>query len=256
MARQSLKIGFAVILMATLLIAAVAFAPPTTGMEGVQVAIYTDRGVQATSRVALQSMFEWMHCEVSIIDDVDINNGILDTVDILVMPGGCWCSDRCLVLGEEMHIIREFIENGGAYFGIDGGASYATSYRLDIFHGILYPDTYGGNDFLQEVTVNTNQDAIDLSEETESYEILYEASGYFGSDNMTGIITVATYVNTTLPCMIAFGFGDGKVFLSSPHPEYEEGNDRDGTDVYDSMQDPDSEWDFMLRICKWLVNQS
>jgi glutamine amidotransferase-like uncharacterized protein len=256
MARQSLKIGIAVVLVATLLIAAVAFASLPTGMEGIQVAIYTDRGVQTTSRVALQSMFEWMHCEVSIIEDIDINNGVLDDVDILVMPGGCWCSDRCLVLGEEMTIIREFIENGGAYFGIDGGASYATSYRLDIFHGILYPDTYGAEDFLQEVTVNTNQNAIDLSEETEPYEILYEASGYFGSDNMTGIITVATYANTSLPCMIAFDFGDGRVFLSSPHPEYEEGSGRDGTDVYDSMQDPDSEWHFMLRICKWLVNES
>jgi glutamine amidotransferase-like uncharacterized protein len=256
MARQSVKIGFAVILMATLLITAVTFIPLTTGMEGVQVAIYTDRGVQATSRIALQNMFEWMHAEVSIIEAVDINDGILDTIDILVMPSGCWCSDRCLILGEEMNIIREFIENGGSYFGIDGGASYATSYRLDIFHGTLYPDACGSGDFLLEVTVNTNLDAPDLSQDSESYELLYESSGYFDADNMTGIATVATYVNTSLPCMIVFKFGTGTVFLSSPHPEYEEGSDRDGTDVYDSLQDTDSEWDFMLRICKWLVEES
>lgn len=256
MPRQSVKIGFAVILTATLLITAVVFIPMTTGMEGVQVAIYTDRGVQATSRIALQNMFEWMHAEVSIIEAVDINDGILDTVDILVMPSGCWCTERCQIMGDEMNIIREFIENGGSYFGIDGGASYATSYRLDIFHGTLYPDTYGAGDFLLEVTVNTNLDSPDLSQEPESYEILYEASGYFDADDMTGIATVATYVNTSLPCIIVFKFGNGTVFLSSPHPEYEEGSDRDGTDVYDSAQDPDSEWDFMLRICKWLVAES
>jgi glutamine amidotransferase-like uncharacterized protein len=256
MTRQRVKIGFAVILTATLLITAVVFIPMTTGMEGIQVAIYTDRGVQATSRIALQNMFEWMHAEVSIIEAVDINDGILDTIDILVMPSGCWCTEICRILGAEMNIIREFIENGGSYFGIDGGASYATSYRLDIFHGTLYPDTYGAGDFLQQVEIDTNLDAPDLSQEPKSYEILYESSGHFGADNMTGIATVATYVNTSLPCMIVFKFGNGTVFLSSPHPEYEEGNSRDGTVVYDSAQDPDSEWGLMLKICNWLVDES
>ncbi|MFW9966309.1 MAG: BPL-N domain-containing protein [Candidatus Thorarchaeota archaeon] len=242
--------------MATLLITAVTFIPLTTGMEGVQVAIYSDGGILAASRLALHNMFEWMHAEVSIIDAVDINGGILDTVDILVMPGGCWCSDRCLILGEEMDIIRDFIENGGSYFGIDGGASYATSYRLDIFHGILCPDACGSGHFLQEVAVNTNLNIPDLSQEPESYEILYEDSGYFNAEDMSSIATVATYVNTSLSCMIVFKFGNGTVFLSSPHPEYEEGSDRDGTDIYDSLLDPDSEWDFMLRICEWLVDES
>jgi hypothetical protein len=53
--------------------------------------------------------------------------------------------------------------------------------------------------------------------------------------------------------MIAFESGDGRVFLSSPHPEYEEGNLNDGTDYFDRLNDPDSEWLFMLAITQWLL---
>jgi hypothetical protein len=56
--------------------------------------------------------------------------------------------------------------------------------------------------------------------------------------------------------MIAFNYGNGTVFLSSPHPEYEEGNMKDGTDLWDLYSDPDSEWGLMLRICEWLLEES
>jgi glutamine amidotransferase-like uncharacterized protein len=226
-------------------------------LDGVIVSIYMDRGITAASRTALEHMFLWMGAKVSIIGAEDFSEGVLNTTDILVMPGGCWCEERCAILGEEMKsIIRSYIDEGGSYFGIDGGASYATNYRLNIFSGRLIVDVLGATNFMTELDINCELTSPDLSQESESYEVFYEASGYFETDNMTGIHTIATYANTSLPCMIAFKYGIGTVFLSSPHPEYEEDGNRDGTDMYDLQVDPDSEWDFMLRICQWLLDES
>ena len=219
-------------------------------------AIYTDRGIDATSRIALERMFSWMHADVNVIEPSVIWDGGLDDYDILAMPSGCWCTERCEILGEEMDIILEFISNGGSYSGIDRGASYATSFRLGLFNGSYIPDLNGADTFLLELDVCQDSIGPDLSEEPASYTLLYDASGYFEADDMSGIIPIMTYPGTGLPAMIAFIYGNGTAFLSSPHPEYEEGSDRDGTDIYDSLEDPDSEWDFMLKICRWLVNGS
>jgi len=54
--------------------------------------------------------------------------------------------------------------------------------------------------------------------------------------------------------MISYRYGLGSVFLSSPHPEFEENSDRDGTDNFDGFNDTDSEWDLMLEITRWLVD--
>ena len=56
--------------------------------------------------------------------------------------------------------------------------------------------------------------------------------------------------------MIAFEYGAGTVFLSSPHPEYEENSDRDDTTFGDDLDDPDSEWDLLFRVSKWLIEAS
>ena len=76
--------------------------------------------------------------------------------------------------------------------------------RADLFHGTLYPDANGSGDYLIQVDVNRLSTAPNLTAEPESYLVRYECSGYFGTDNMTGIIPICTYSYSGLPCMIAF----------------------------------------------------
>jgi hypothetical protein len=104
--------------------------------------------------------------------------------------------------------------------------------------------------------VNQNSTGPDLSTEPESYQTLYWASAYFYSDDMSNVIPICTYPSNDRPGMIAFSYGEGTAFLSSPHPEYEEGDSRDGTTVYDNMDDPDSEWNLLLKVSRWLVDAS
>jgi glutamine amidotransferase-like uncharacterized protein len=221
----------------------------------VSVAVYDDRGTDAASQIALEAMFRWMGADVMVIGGEDVENGALDLYDIFVAPGGCWCDERCEIL-DDFEIVRQFVLNGGTYFGVDGGASYATSYRLGLFDGVLYADSNGTGDWLLEVNVNRESTGPDLSDEPESYTVFYESSGYFLADNMTGIIPICTYTDSGLAGIIAFEYGNGTVLLSSLHPEYEEGSLRDGTDFWDTIPDPDSEWNLMLKTTLWLLAES
>lgn len=224
-------------------------------LAGVKVAVYNDRGTTGISQFALEAMFRWMGAEVAVITGFDVEKGVLDDYDFFVAPGGCWCDDRCEIL-DDFEIVRQFVLNGGSYFGIDGGASYATGYRLSLFNGVLYPDCNGTGDWLLKMNINRNSTGPDLSDEPESYILFYESSGYFLADNMTGIIPICTYADSGYAGMIVFKYGNGTVFLSSPHPEYEEGSMRDGTNFWDHSPDPDSEWGLMLKISKWLLEES
>ncbi|TFH10400.1 MAG: hypothetical protein E4H14_02590 [Candidatus Thorarchaeota archaeon] len=228
---------------------------PTGPLVGVSVAVYDDRGTTATSQTALEAMFRWMGASVTVIGGDDVANGALDNYDIFVAPGGCWCDERCEIL-DDYDIIREFILNGGSFFGVDSGASYAVSYRLGLFDGVYNSDCNGTGDKLITMNVNHGSTGPDLSGELESYNMFYESSGYFYSDNMTGIIPICTYTDTGYFGMIAFEYGNGTVFLSGPHPEYEEGSMRDNTDFWDTDPDPDSEWNFMLKVTQWLLAES
>lgn len=224
-------------------------------LAGVSVAVYDDNGTTAASQFALEAMFRWMGADVTVISGDDVANGALDNYDIFVAPGGCWCDERCEIL-DDYEIIRQFILNGGSFFGVDSGASYAVSYRLGLFDGVYNSDCNGSIDKLITMNVNHESTGPDLSDEPETYTMFYESSGYFISDNMTGIIPICTYTDTGYAGMIAFEYGNGTVFLSGPHPEYEEGSLRDNTDFWDTIPDPDSEWDFMLKITQWLLEES
>jgi hypothetical protein len=147
---QNVKAGVVVVLVVASMLTMLVFLPAVTGMEGVRVAIYTDGGIDATSRIALEKMFSWMHAEVDIIGSSEIRDGGLSDYDVLAMPSVCWCTEICEILGDEKDIILDFIDNGGSYFGIDRGASYATNFRLGLFNGSHIPDLNGAGTFLLE----------------------------------------------------------------------------------------------------------
>lgn len=224
-------------------------------LANVRVSIFYDNGVQIQSKIAAEHMFEWMGAQVTTINKTDLLNGVLESTDLLLMPGGLWTDERCTIVGEnEMNLVRQYVLSGGAYFGIEGGATYATNFRTGLFDGELYPDVFGAGYYLTEIDINRESLGPDLAGEPETYSLLYEQSGYFDIAGMSEIIPIASYHNTSYYCMIAFQANDGRVFLTSPHPEYEEGSMVDGTDYFDRLNDPDSEWQFMLKIAQWLLN--
>lgn len=225
-------------------------------LSDVKVAIYGGIGVLGSSMDALENMFLWMNASVDIVLASQILNNTLDSFDIVVFPGGSAVSYSLGLGTEGLDIIREFVGNGGSYFGICGGSFFATNAILGLFNGSYSNPINGTNICLTEMYVNQNSTGPDLSNEPESYLTMYWGSAFFYGNDMSDVIPICTYPSNDRPGMIAFTYGEGTAFLSSPHPEYEEGADRDGTGQYDYLNDPDSEWNLMLKVSRWLVDES
>ena len=227
-------------------------------MESVNVSIYAGPDTLGHSALALDSMFTWMNASTDYASPDEVLNGILNETDILVFPGGSSGSYHLSLGTDGMELIRQFVRNGGSYFGICGGSQFATRYGLSLFNGSYRSANVDGPgvSFLTNMTIHLNSTGPDLSEENETCTTLYWGSSYFDANDMSNIITIASYPNNNEPGMIAFQYGRGTVFLSSPHPEYEEGSDRDGTSAFDNFDDPDSEWGLLLKVSQWLIEAS
>jgi len=227
-------------------------------LEGVRAAVYVTASQASGSSVALVNMFSWMNATTLTTNASHILGGGLADCDILVIPGGP-STGYSLELGEQgREIVKRFVEDGGSYFGVCGGANFACNYGLSFFNGSPRRPVPGVSDglYMIELALNNSCSISGLSDEPSAFRTLYWQSSYFDPEDPMGIIPVATYTNSSLSPMIALQYGHGSVFLSSPHPEYEEDDDRDGTTAFDYLDDPESEWGIMMKIARWLVEVS
>ncbi len=225
-----------------------------TDLTGINVAVYYDEGALGSSVFALYYMFEWMNATVSYIDAEAIQADALDNYDIVAFPGGSTYdyNNQLEALGREK--LTEFVANGGSYFGICGGSMLGThTTGIGLFNGFYSSAVAGIGPYLMDLAVNRTSTGPDLSDEPENYTTMYWGSAYFYGPGLDDAIPIMTYHQNGEAAMIACRYEYGTVFLSSPHPEYEEGDDRDGTSFYDHLNDPDSEWGLMLKVSIWLV---
>jgi glutamine amidotransferase-like uncharacterized protein len=197
---------------------------------------------------------------------------MLQSFDLLVLPAfGPSSYERELTpLGKER--IRQFLATGGSLFTICRGTEFAVislgiiDATLDYFGpaGVQCHDTHNGELALSEMIVNHASTGPNLSQEPDSYMVFTTGASYFEVHDETKIIPILSYADTGLPGVIAFRYGQGTVMLSSPHPEFEEGDNRDGLSqdhvahwpTYQNLQDPDSEWVLLNKVASWLVEAS
>jgi glutamine amidotransferase-like uncharacterized protein len=228
-------------------------------LDGIRVGIYRNNLADQTlaSRIAIQQMFMWMNATVENISAIEIKDGALSKYDIFVIPGrseGTTYSE----LGEDgVNSILNYIRSGGNYFGICGGTNFAALNAVNLFSGTLHPVPGElRTPHILQMRVNTLINDPNLTDLNTSFSIAFWGSIYFSPDTDQQFITIASYSNSNTPGMIVYKFGLGTVFLSSPHAEFEENSDRDGTDEFDNFDDEDSEWDLLLRVAQWQVKVS
>lgn len=201
-------------------------------------------------------MFEWMNATVASVNASQIRDDVLDDYDIFVVPGGSesTCSNELDAEGRQK--VKDFVIGGGSYFGICGGATFGAEY-LYLFGGYMGPVSEPGS-IIHMTTMHINRSSTgpDLSDFPENISTLYYASQCFTPRVGTSVHIIASYDYDGRAGMIAFKYQNGTVFLSSPHPEYEEDSDRDNTTFGDDLHDPESEWNLLLRISKWLIEAS
>lgn len=237
-------------------------------MSEVKVAVYncSDKVHAAASRIALVNMYEWMGATVDLLDATYIKNYGLEGYDIIAMPG-----DDPRGIGMELGTngtknVRDFVANGGSYFGVCGGAMFACYkgifsgsdyyWTLLLFNGQVRGPIAGVEGMtMTTLSINTSCNSVDLSESPETLEVFYYGGGHYTPNEGQEMTSIAQY-HSGLAAMITFQYENGCVCLSGVHPEWEENSNRDGTDYADDHNDPDSEWDLMKQVTIWQVETS
>ena len=226
-------------------------------LQGVKVAIYCNAFSDETldSRIALQSMFLWMNASVENITAAQIREGKLSNYNIFVLPGRSESLSHYEMQDSGVTILLDYIRSGGAYFGVCGGTSFAVRNDVNLFSGSLIPvPGEVTSPHIVEMRLNTLSKEPYLTGLNESFSILFWGSAYFYPNQGQQFNTIAYYGTSNKPGMITFRYGLGAVFLSSPHGEFEENSERDGTDEFDYLNDIDSEWNLYLRVSLWLIS--
>jgi len=248
------------------------FSERRNDLSGIQVAIYFGSGMDSHSALAMGRAFQWMGCQVEVVDASSIKKGSLDPFDVLACPGGETRPNPWEELGlEGKSKIHEFIKDGGGYIGICLGALYASDYcdswgtrlgvdelYLDLFPGVAYCGQEeiappGGWPLMTWLKISNRTHPI-TELLPERIKIVYYPNGpYLEPYNDTNVTIIATYEITGNPAMVAFEYGKGRVFLSGTHPEIEVDSDRDSSRRFHELSDEGSEWPLLLEVMKWLT---
>ena len=240
-----------------------------TDLSGVNVAIFEADTTEIANacRIAMQNMFTWMNASVSTITPTEIRNGALWGYDILGLPPGNLPSYNVQLGTTGLEAIRSFVSQGGSYFGIAGGAIFACDelvyssntdeYILKLFNGSARGPILGVEDqSIASIAINTTNGIIDLAGIPSTLSTLYWGTTFYVPNENLNIVPIARVPGIDYASMIAYEYGTGCVFLSGFHPEFEENSARDGSDLFDDLDDPDSEWPLMMRVAQWMVSTS
>ncbi len=246
--------------------------------ETSDVALYSENGAWDKSVTALRSMFEWMDLTVTLIDAKYVNANSLDGFKIICFPGGDMYRYSQNLSDEGFEKIRKFVENGGNYVGVCGGA-YFSSKKI-IWQGNQIPMTTLGifdgttEGTIDEIVPYPQMDMCKVVITDNTHPITKEISKdqwilyYWGpvlKPNNTEIQVLGKYDAVNLPAIIAFEHGKGKVFITGTHPEMEEDSNRDGVIFPDTvvnnihyygeelLDDQGSDWILMKNAVEWLL---
>ncbi|MFX1581964.1 MAG: BPL-N domain-containing protein [Promethearchaeota archaeon] len=226
-------------------------------LADISVGVYNGAGADEDCATALYNLLAWMGSTMTWVNQQSIHNGILNSLDLIAFPGGS--PDMYgAILGEQgIQQLRLFVSNGGSYFGICGGGMFATR-TLDLCQGYWVYPIPGIPDGVRLVDMDVNQASTspDLSTEPATYQVLFWGSHYFMPTNADEVIPILTYSANDGIAMCVSRYGYGTTFICGPHPEFEEGSDRDGTTRYDYLDDPDSEWGLLRKVTQWLIDES
>jgi len=246
------------------------------------VALYSDQGADEDCIKATQNMFEWMGYTVQLVKAGHINSDGLGNFKILCIPGGNMYQYAQDLSSEGKEKIKNFVRDGGGYIGICGGA-YFTGEKvvwqgsqlpmtpLGIFPGVTkgpideiipYPE-YG----MCKVNIVDTTHSITQSEPDSAWILYYWGPVLIPNEDADVAILGRYDKGNMEPAMIAFDYGEGRVFIIGTHPEFEEDSDRDGVTLQDTvingvtylgedkLDDRGSDWDLLKKAVLWCLKK-
>jgi len=243
---------------------------PTVVASTPVIGIYVDEGAAEACVTAARNMFQWMGYPTVMIDAADIGSGALDSLSLVYFPGG-WAGPYQDSLGDERgRRLRQFIEAGGAYVGVCAGGFLATRgyFWIDDQESTrnllgIFPGRAAGPVDSIVPPPGIDMCRLDLAGEAHAITrglpdtawILYYTGPHFWPDSDLPIDTLATYSATGQVAIATCEYGQGRVCVIGPHPEWEEDSDRDSNSYFDDHDDRGSDWPLMKRITRWCLRE-
>ena len=243
-------------------------------LAGVRLAVYFDDGMDANSTLALGRAGQWAGCQVDLVNAKLIRGGVLSRFHVLAIPGGERDPDPWHDLGGKgKACIRQFVGAGGGYIGICLGAVYASSSGALWGTPMHAPDDYlnlfpgtarcgqpaiapkGSLPVLAELVVAKHNHPITRGLPSRFDAVMYPNGPYLEPRDTQSVTVLTRFAATGHPAMIARQYGRGRVFLSGPHPEIDVTSDRDGSSMFQGLDDDQSEWPLLLSALKWVAGR-
>ncbi len=220
----------------------------------IRVAIYTDGGAPDVDRPGqipsgptnvtnCLSKLAPGRYQITRLKGADIRSGALDGFDVAVFPGGSGSGQARSLQAEGRARVRQFVEHGGGYLGICGGAYLGTScypWSLNIVNARTIDREHWARGSPSDVKLElTPLGQKQLDTPKPEVTCLYHQGPLLGPDHYKGLPayqTLATFgseVTQHAPKGVMIGttavtqslFGRGHVILISPHPEKSPGLD-------------------------------
>ena len=237
--------------------------------EAIIVGIYADDGAAPGCVGPSEKMFEWMGCTIVLLYADDVNDGSLDKLDVIYFPGGNSDPYSQKITDAGRNKIRRFVSDRGGSIGTCAGGGFAS----DTIKWLGYVFTEGNLGLFQG-TADGPVNEIYPYPETGMCEIEYTAPDHpitrgLGETEWiyywwgpkfipyagTEVDVIGEYAITGEPALVAFEYGFGRVFLTGPHPEWEEDSDRDGFEPWPEQDDRGSDWPLMRNVTFWCAKR-
>ena len=198
------------------------------------------------SNIVIAKMLEFApEYELKLLSPEDYLNGTLEGLDLVIQPGG-GCRKQYNALGEKgTEALRRFVLAGGKYYGVCAGAFLALQQSRENYPRLgLVP--FKGDDPAHyrgksPIAVELTEEGKTVFEGSEPIRSIIYAGGPVAvpGDPVedVDVKVLAKYAGRTIStsnpnpvepmdgkaAIIGGRVGKGKVFLSGPHPEFEEG---------------------------------
>lgn len=229
-------------------------------------AVYDDEGAWNESVVALTRLLTWMNYTVETVDSAAINSGALDGFSLLCVPGGDMYQYSQSISAAGKRSIRSFVEDGGGYLGVCGGAYFSLDTvvwrgrTLPMESLRLVPGTaVGPMDELAQYPEYAMTEVVYMEQGRCSIEGLGESAWmlyYWGPALMVEenpcVSILGVYAGNGLPAVVVSEKGSGRVALVGSHPEIEENDVRDGSMWGRRLDDRGSDWPMLERLVAWV----
>ena len=224
-----------------------AFAVTALCHCGFRVAIYSGLAADSNSAAGITQLLERRGYRPTALLNGNLRDSALDGIDMLCFPSGIPERFFTVLQGEQYDIIRDYVRAGGGLMLV-GGSSFLLAHRVGAIQAASLrryraaARSGAGGTGANGVEINLTNKSHPVSRHSPgSYSgTSITADHYFFFDEVPGATFLGSYADTGDTAILAFQYGEGRVFAMAKQPE-------------EAGSGPESE--LMARAADWILER-